>query len=296
MPFQQKLKTVKNRKADLHMHTEASDGTDTLEERIEDAKKKGLNAIAITDHDKINQGLESRSFRAENGVEVITAAEIKCQVKGEKIELLCYFLDPEKEEIQELLRELSYRREKRMEKFVENLNQSHELGLELEKVLEKAGGNVGRPHLAETLIEKNIVDSHKEAFERFIGSEHEEYVSVEKVDAGKVLEVVHGNGGAVSLAHPGRSLSEDNAEEIVNELESKGLDALEVEYTYEEKRGLDSYSINFGVEKASELAEEFDLIKTGGSDCHGSRSDNYFLGHIQVPYSRVRKLKNISHR
>jgi predicted metal-dependent phosphoesterase TrpH len=294
MPFQHKLKTVKNRKADLHMHTKASDGTDTLEKRTEDAKEKGLNAIAVTDHDTVNEGLEKRSFKAKNGIEVITGSEIKCRVKGEKIEILAYFLDPEETEVKELFEELSDRREKRMKEFVENLNEAHGLGLEIEELLEKADGNVGRPHLAETIVEKGVVDSHQEAFDRFIGSEHDEYVAVEKVSAEKVIEAVHENGGVTSLAHPGRSLTESGAEEIVKELKSKGLDGLEVEYTYKQKKGLDSYTINFGTEKASELAEEFDLVKTGGSDCHGSGSEKYFLGDVKVPYSRVNELKNMS--
>lgn len=282
---------MRKREVDLHMHTKASDGTDTLEERIKDAKDKGLKAIAITDHDKINEGLESRSFTAENGVEVITGAEIKCQVEGLKIELLCYFLDPERKELQGLLEELSDRREERMEKFVENLNDSHDLGLELEDVLDRAEGNVGRPHLAEALIDKGFVNSEKEAFERFIGSEHDEYVPVEKVAAEKVINTIHGNGGVTSLAHPGRVLTEENADETVEKLVEKSLDGIEVEYSYEQKKGLGSYTINFGVKKASRLAEKFDLIKTGGSDCHGSDSDKYFLGEVTAPYSRVRKLR-----
>lgn len=282
---------MKQKKADLHMHTTASDGTDTLEERIKDAKRKGLDAIAVTDHDTVHEGLKMRSFTAENGLEIITGAEIKCEIEGEKIELLCYFLDPEREELQKMIRELSERRENRMKKFVENLNQTHGLGLELEDVLDKADGNVGRPHLAEVLVEKGVADSHQEAFDRFIGSEHDEYVPVEKVDAEKVIDVVQGNGGVTSLAHPGRSLTREDAEEIVRELKSTGLDGLEVDYTYSQKRELDSYTINFGEEKASELAEKFDLIKTGGSDCHGSKSDKYYLGEIKIPYSRVEDLK-----
>lgn len=282
------------KEADLHMHTTASDGTDSLEERIEDAEKKGLEAIAITDHDTINEGLKQRRFRAKNGVEVITGAEIKCQMDGHKVEILAYFLDPEGEEIQELLEELSKRREKRMEKFVENLNDSYRLGLKLEEVTDRADGNVGRPHLAEALIEKDIVDSHQDAFDRFIGSEHDEYVSVEKISAEKVIEKVHENGGLTSLAHPGRNLEKENAEELVEKLADRGLDGIEVEYTYEERRDEKSYDIDFGTEKAKSLAEKFDLIKTGGSDCHGSGSDKYFLGEIKIPYSRVKILEQKS--
>lgn len=277
--------------ADLHMHTTASDGTDTLEERIHQAKQEGLDAIAVTDHDTVHEDLEERNFTAENGVEVITGAEIKCEVQGRKIEILAYFIDPDGKEIQQLIEELSERREKRMKKFVENLNQAHGLGLELEEVLEKADGNVGRPHLAEVLVERETVDSFQEAFDRFIGEEHDEYVSVEKVSARKVIDAVHGNGAVTSLAHPGRSLGEDEAGEKVADLKDSGLDAVEVGYTYEDKRGKSSYTVHFGEKKASELAERFDLLRTGGSDCHGSGSDKYHLGKIRIPYRRVEDLE-----
>lgn len=279
------------KEADLHMHTRASDGTDTLEERIEDAEKKDLDTIAVTDHDKINGKLKQRSVTAENGIEVITGAEIKSEIEGNKIEILAYFINPEGEKIQKLLGELSRKRKARMKKFVNNLNQSYSLGLELEKILGRADGNVGRPHLAEALIDKGLVDSHQEAFDRFIGSEHDEYVPVDKVPAEEVIEKVQENGGATSLAHPGRSLEKEEAEDLVEKLAQKGLDGIEVDYTYDERRDKNSYNIKFGREKAERLADKFDLVKTGGSDCHGSRSEKYYLGKIRIPYSRVKDLK-----
>lgn len=281
------------KQADLHVHTVASDGTDTLEERIRDAEEKGLDVIAITDHDTVNEGLEDRSFVAGNGVEVVTGSEIKCEIDGTKIEILGYFIDPEGDGIQELLRKLSERREERMERFVENLNESRGLELEIEEVLEKADGNVGRPHLAEALVDEGVVETVQEAFERFIGEEHEEYVEVEKVPAGEVIQKVHRNGGVTSLAHPGRDL-EDEAEEKIRELAEKGLDALEVKYTYEEKKDMESYGVYFGEERASELADRFDLLKTGGSDCHGSGSGKYFLGNVKIPGEKVEGLRRIS--
>jgi len=278
------------------MHTVASDGTDTLEKRIEDARKKGLDCIAITDHDKVNEGLIEKRFEAENGIEVISGAEIKSKIDGTKIEILAYFIDPEKEDFRELLEELSERRVERIKKFVQNLNSSYNFEIDVEDVLEKADGNVGRPHLAETLVDKNIVSSRREAFEDYIGESEDEYVSVDQIDAEEVIKRVHRNGGVTSLAHPGRSLDRENAEEKVRKLKKQGLDGIEVEYTYEEKRDMDSYTVNFGESKASELAEKYGLVKTGGSDCHGSRSEKYYLGRIKIPYKRVEALKNIRGR
>lgn len=279
--------------ADLHMHTVASDGTDTLEERIEDAKKQGIDCIAITDHDKLNEGLGERSFKAENGIEVISGAEIKSKIDGTKIEILAYFIDPDQKDIRQLLEKLSEKRISRIKEFVKNLNNSYNFEIDVEDVLEKADGNVGRPHLAETLVEENIVDSTGEAFEDYIGESAAEYVAIDQVKAEEVIEKVHRNGGVTSLAHPGRSLNEQNAGEKVRKLTKKGLDGIEVEYTYKEKKNMDSYTVNFGADKASELAEKYDLIKTGGSDCHGSRSEKYYLGKIKIPYNRVETLKTV---
>ncbi|MFB6180903.1 MAG: PHP domain-containing protein [Candidatus Nanohalobium sp.] len=278
-------------KADLHMHTTASDGTDTVKERIQDAEMKGLDVIAITDHDTINSELSERSFTAENGVEVITGAEIKCSVEDTKVEILGYFLDPKDKEVQSIFREMSENRERRMKEFVENLNDSYGLGLEASQVIEKAEGNVGRPHLAEALREKGVVDSDQEAFDTYIGSGEDEYVPVDKPSAGEVIDAVHESGGVASLAHPGRSLEEDAAAEKVRRLVGEGLDAIEVEYGYSERKDRDLYDIYFGVEKARELAERFDLLKTGGSDCHGQASDKYFLGSVTVPLDRVEALR-----
>lgn len=282
------------RYADLHLHTTASDGTDSLEQRIQQAEEYGLAAIAITDHDTISEELDSRSYEAESGVEVITGAEIKCEIGGTKIEILGYFLNPENAALEQVFEELSENRIQRMEKMVENLNQEIEEDISLEEVLEYEEDTPGRPHLAQVLIDRGVAEDNQHAFDEFIGKESDVYREVEKIPAEKVIEAVHESGGVASLAHPGRSLTKDEAVEKIGHLVKNGLDALEVEYTYRGKIRKSSYDVYFTEVHANRLAEMYDLIPTGGSDCHGIKSDKFNIGKVKLDYENVARLRTVS--
>jgi len=276
--------------ADLHMHTTASDGTDSIEKRIEDAEKHDLNTIALTDHDSINKELSDRSYIAENGIEVITGAEIKCKIKETGIEILAYFLDPQDEKLAQLLEKTSKFRIEKIQAMAEKLDSKLEKKIDSKNILARAEGNPGRPHVAEELIDLGIAKDQKDAFENFIREDCFGYVETEKLKAKEVIEVVKSNGGVTSLAHPGRDLERENAEEIVAHLKDLGLDAIEVPYTYNHKRK-EGYGISFGQLKAMELAEENNLLVTGGSDCHGSESNKYNIGSIRLPADRLEALR-----
>lgn len=282
------------RYADLHMHTTASDGTDDIEKRVQQAEEHGLDAVAITDHDKISDELEGRVFTAENGVEVITGTEVKCEIEGIKIEILGYFVDPNSSSMNILFDRLSKNRVKRMEKMVENLQEEIDEELELENVLEREDRTPGRPHLAAELVNLGVVDSHQEAFEQFIGSDSEAYEQVPKIPAEEVIHAIHESGGVAVLAHPGRSLKKENAVEKIGKLVRQDLDGLEVEYTYRQKLQLPSYSVYFTEVYGNKMAELYDLIPTGGSDCHGSESDKFNIGKVKIGYEVVTRLKALS--
>lgn len=281
------------RSADLHMHTLASDGTDTIEERLEQAENSGLSAIAITDHDAINSGLNERASVTENGVELIAGAEIKCEIEGYGIEILGYFLDPSSSELHNLFERLENFRVTRMQEMIENVNETLNANIDYNDVALHAEGPVGRPHLARAMSEKEIVNSPGQAFDKYIGDNDSCYVETEKIDAEEVIEIIHQNGGATSLAHPGRDLERAEADEIVQILGENGLDAIEVPYTYNHKRQED-YEINFGSMRAYDLAREHNLLITGGSDCHGMRSDKHNIGKIKLDYEHLEKLREKS--
>ncbi|MBC5792710.1 MAG: PHP domain-containing protein [Nanohaloarchaea archaeon] len=277
--------------ADLHMHTTASDGTDSVDERVEQAKENGIRCIAVTDHDAIPDELNNQ-VEKRSGVEVITGSEIKCEVDGEKIEILAYFIDPEEDSTNKIFKQLKKNRQNRMKEMVRKLDSEIREDIRYQDVVSRADGTVGRPHLAKTLEEKSVVKTSEEAFEKLIGSKHEAYVETPKIPAEKVINLVHEAGGVTSLAHPGRSLEKEEAFEKVKKLKQAGLDAIEVEYTYQQKIERDSFTIHFAEDYARQIADRLDLLKTGGTDCHGSNSEKFNIGDVTIPYKRVEKLRS----
>jgi predicted metal-dependent phosphoesterase TrpH len=278
---------MKTKYADLHMHTTVSDGTDDIIFRADDARDKGLSCIAITDHDATHHELDER-VQTIKGVEVISGAEIKAGLNGRKIEILGYFLDRSDERLQQMLERIEQFRVERMEKMIRKVNQLIDSHISFNEVAVKADASIGRPHLAATLVEKGEVETVSDAFEEYIGDDKPGYVESEKMPAAKVIEAIHDNGGICSLAHPGRSLPKENAIELVRQLQEKGLDAIEVPYTYDK---LSNFRHSFGSDHAARIADELDLLITGGSDCHGSKSDKYYIGEIKLPYRHVEALK-----
>jgi len=282
---------MQGRAADLHLHTTASDGTDTLDERVADASGKGLDCIAVTDHDTLNPDVSWRS-RTIDGVEVISGAEIKAGLNDRKIEILGYFLDPDDGRLQELLDRIDRYRNERMREMIQKTNELVESTITFEAVQAQSDSTIGRPHLARVLVEKGEADSVGEAFEKYIASDREGYVETEKVSAAEVIETIHDNGGVTSLAHPGRSFPRDEALDEARQLKDADLDAIEVPYTYDQLREVSSSTIYFTAGRARRIAEELDLLISGGTDCHGSESSKYFLGDIRLPYRHVERLKD----
>ncbi|MFB6204004.1 MAG: PHP domain-containing protein [Candidatus Nanohaloarchaea archaeon] len=276
--------------ADLHTHSTHSDGTDTVEKVVETARERGIDCVAVTDHDTLHRENDERVKEAGD-VELINAAEIKCEIEGEKIEILSYFLETSDPELQDLVEKIDRLRRDRMEEMVRKLNDEIESEVLIGDVEEKAEGPLARPHLARVLVDKGEAGSVSEAFEKYIAEDRPAYVPTKKLKAGEVIETVHENGGATSLAHPGRSLTRENADRLVGKLAETGLDGIEVRYSYGALDRDHEIEINFREEKAGELADGHDLIRTGGSDSHGTESEKDYVGNVELPYSQVEKMK-----
>ncbi|MFB6245853.1 MAG: PHP domain-containing protein [Candidatus Nanohaloarchaea archaeon] len=275
--------------ADLHMHTHASDGNHSVEERKEQANEEGLDHIAITDHDTIPEILDSRYYwDDERGVGVITGSEIKCEVDGTGIEILAYFIDPDSAPVNEVLEKNAENRKARIEEMVHNLDSVIDYDLTVDEVMEEAGSSPGRPDIARVLADAREVgvETLDEAFERHLHEDSEAYVPTPKLGAEEVIDAVLEDGGVPVLAHPGRDLSREGAAAKVEELVEYGLKGLEVYYTWDHKRKA-GYGVAFGETYARELADEFGLFKTGGSDCHGEGTGKYLIGDVKLPDYRV---------
>lgn len=277
--------------ADLHMHTVASDGTCSVAQRVKQARERGLAAIAITDHDAISGDLDARV--ADHGdLELITGVEVRADVRDTKVELLGYYVDPDDDRFADLLARVRDYRRDRNRRIVDRLHEVTSFDRSYEDVRATADGILGRPHIADALVEAGIVDSVGAAFDRYLGADGEAFVPMERVPATELLDALHGAGGVASLAHPGR-VRADDVEPLVADLAAEGLDAIEVPYPYSEAPS-EGYA-DVGVEDAAALADAHDLLWTGGSDCHGPGSGKFRIGEVRVSRERldaVRKRAN----
>lgn len=265
--------------ADLHLHTTASDGTSSVGERVTQAIEYGLDAIAITDHDCIAEGLDGRVSRRD-GVELITGVEVRGGARDTKIELLGYYVDPDNDPLNEVLTRARYYRKERNRKMISNLVDVIGVDFSYQSLRDNVDEMLGRPHMAAALVDAGVVDSISAAFDAYLGADGDAYVPMERIPANELVTAIQDAGGVASLAHPGRIRSNE-VSNIVADLVDAGLDAVEVWYPYDEAPN-EGYS-GVGVPEAKALAEEYSLLCTGGSDCHGPDSGKFRIGEVRVP-------------
>jgi predicted metal-dependent phosphoesterase TrpH len=270
-------------RVDLHIHTTASDGVLSPAEVVRVAIDKGLEVIAITDHDTTD-GVDQALAAASGGhLEVIPAIELSAEEGPREVHILGYYIDHHDEALQEKLAVLRRARQERALKMVKKLEG---LGMPVswERVEEIAGQTsaFGRPHIAKALIERGYVASVNEAFDRYIGMRSPAYVSRYKLTPEEAVKMITDAKGLAALAHPRRQ------EDVIPRLTALGLVGLEVYYpTYsEEERAL-----------LARLAEEHNLVATGGSDFHGYNADAAVsLGEVPVPLASVKRLRTLAGR
>lgn len=263
------------RKADLHMHTSFSDGTLSAAELLQRAKEVGLSTISITDHDHVGAIDEAIALGRELGLEVISGVELSVCVGELDIHLLGYFLDHTHRPLLDHLSFFRDERLKRAERIVEKLNDLH-IPLTLDSVLEQAGtASVGRPHIANALLEEGLTETYHEAFVRYIGYGKPAYEKKYQVSPQAAIELVSSAGGLSFIAHPGNSIDDKVLLELIN----AGVDGIEVIHPSHTPERVAHFS---GV------VNEYFLLASGGSDFHGGRrNDQEALGKYYIPESQV---------
>jgi hypothetical protein len=177
----------------------------------------------------------------------------------------------------------------RMERMIEKCREAG-FDIGMSDVRRHAAGNLGRPHLARVLVECGAVKRSDEAFERFIGRGLSCYVSLEKIGLREAVEILHGAGGAVSVAHP-CLMRVPNWDSFLDGLVAAGVDAMETVYPY---RTSPTTELAIAPEGLAMKAGQRGLLVTGGSDDHGLDSSKVTLGQIRLPYERVAALKRIA--
>ncbi len=272
-------------KADLHTHTNASDGVLTPEELILKIKSKGLKTIAITDHDTIKGYQQAVDIAEKENICLIPGVEITALWGDKEVHILAYYFDPENEPFQQLLLRQKRARILRMKAIVEELKKQG-IDIDMDEVRAESGpGNVGRPHAASVLISKGYVASVAEAFIRYLSTEKLEDIKTEYATITEVIEITRAAGGVLSLAHPGPIYSQNEIDELLN----FGIDGIECIHP----------SHNFNVQQSfKRLAKSRNLLVTGGSDYHGKGKSDYepHLGIVTIGDAHVQSIKRLAQR
>lgn len=255
---------------DLHTHTNRSDGTFTPAEVVKLAAERGLDVVAITDHDSTDGLGEAAAAGAELGVEVVPGVEFSAEYQGTSVHVLCYWMDDANDELQAELRRLHDERFSRGELMIEKL-QALGYTISFERVREIAGGgNIVRPHVAQAMVEAGIVETEKEAFDRFIADGGPAHVPKHALDPVDAVLLIRRAGGVCVLAHPGMWGAQTSVpNELIESMARSGMAGLEVDHpdhTPEQR------------ERYREVAGRLGLVATGGSDCHGARYNPARLG------------------
>ncbi|MFD2670213.1 PHP domain-containing protein [Marinicrinis sediminis] len=276
---------------DLHTHTTASDGMHTPAEQVELASQAGLAGIAITDHDTLGGLKEAAEAGEKWGIEIIPGVEISTVQNGKDIHVLGYWIQPDDNVLKERLQGLRDARQRRNHQIIRNLQQAG-IAIELADVRKAAGkedDTIGRPHIADALVQLGVVQDMREAFDLYLAEGAKAYAQVERISPYEALTWIHEAGGVAVLAHPG--LYQDD--ELVEQIVSTGMDGLEVRHSDHTGEDEDRYT---------RLADKLKLIQTAGSDFHGSRQGKIFHGPLGNRYvtapvlQQLRQLRKIRQR
>lgn len=273
---------------DLHCHTTASDGRHSPTELVRMAAEIGLRTIGVTDHDSTEGVDEALAAGRDLRVEVIPGVELSCDVGEGELHMLGYFPDHHDVRFQAELARLREGRVGRAQAMAERLT---ELGypISFERVKELAGeGAIGRPHVAQALVEAGHVQNKGQAFDKLIGRNGPAYVERARLSPPDACRLIRRVGGLPVFAHPfivtgdSRKLQPVPVEETLPELVAAGLAGLEVYYPY--------YTPDL-IDRLLSYVRRYGLIATGGSDFHGAGIAGAPLGSVYVPAKCVTVLK-----
>jgi 3',5'-nucleoside bisphosphate phosphatase len=264
--------------ADLHLHTNFSDGTYTPEELTAQGVRLGFCALALSDHDTVEGCARMGAACAAAGIEFIPATELTAEIDGHEVHLLGYFINTADEK---LLGELARFQTVRQSRIREMVDRIQKLNVPLREETVFAVANCrspGRPHVARALVKQGLCTNLDEAFERFLKKGKPGWVPKCKMSATQAIELIHGAGGLAVLAHPALNHCDD----LIPMLAECALDGLECYHTKHPWAVAEHYV---------KMAEQRGLLVTGGSDCHGVSKGRPLIGGIKLPYARVEAMK-----
>jgi predicted metal-dependent phosphoesterase TrpH len=267
-------------RVDLHIHSTASDGRFTPAELVREAAERGLSYIALTDHDTVDGIAPAQeAAKAFPQLKVIPGVEISTDTRQGEVHVLGYFIDYNDPEFGDTMERFKNSRLRRAQGMVAKL-ESLGIHIEWQRVQEIAGSSsVGRPHIAQAMLEKGYIESFKQAFAEYLGRNRPAYVEREKMTPVEAVAIIAKAQGLAVLAHP---LTFDDPESLTEELKAAGMVGIEAYYN-----GYSAEEIN----RLVGLAKRHNLIATGGSDYHGIEPDNETaIGGADVPIESAEQL------
>jgi predicted metal-dependent phosphoesterase TrpH len=272
---------------DLHTHSSASDGTEPPDAVVAKAAAMGLTALALTDHDTLSGIAVARRAATLHSIDLIPGIELSVDHAGMKIHMLAYFVEPGPGPLQARLTGLRAGRDARNGVIVERLNA---LGypITMDDVLRHAGGDaVGRPHIADALVEAGMISSRSEAFVDLLSDGGRAYVERERLTAAEAIALTIQSGGVNSIAHP-LTIDADAStlRSVLGDLHDAGLVGLEAYYS--------EYAPAIRGQLA-DVATALGLVATGGSDYHGAGKPGLDVGigygDLVVPDAALEELR-----
>jgi predicted metal-dependent phosphoesterase TrpH len=257
---------------DLHTHSAVSDGTDTPAELVEKARAVGLDVVALTDHDTFD-GLDEAAAAGERvGIQVVRGMELSCSRHGSSVHVLAYGADPASTG---LAAEMALVRDGRLGRLAGVLAKLAALGVPISEaeVMAQVGTSpsIGRPHIADALIEAGHVRDRQEAFDRFLADGGPAHVHRYTIEVERGIDLVHEAGGVAVIAHPwGRGRERLLPASAIQALaRDHGLDGIEVDHQDHDADIRRRLHI---------LADSLGLLATGSSDYHGTGKLDHDLG------------------
>lgn len=274
---------------DLHSHSTGSDGTLTPSELAQEAKKAGLCAIALTDHDTVEGVEEFIDACNKAGIEGIAGVEISADYK-EEMHIVGLMVDCGDMVFREKINRLRNNRQIRNIKMIELLKENNLEITEEEVINQKEGGNLnntGRPHIARAMVDRGYVKDINEAFDKYLKKGRLCYADKETYSPKECIKMIKEAGGVAIWAHPYHTTKDrERFEEILDELILYGLDGFECMYS--------EYPIEYQ-KMYIDIAEEKGLLKSGGSDFHGENRGAVKLGYAsdgqRIPYKYLKEMK-----
>lgn len=269
---------MKDKRCDLHIHSNFSDSDDSVEDIFKQASQKGLSCIAITDHDTVEGLPEACTYSKIYGIELIEGIELSAQYKNIEIHILGYFIDFRNEKLKTELLDIKEIRKEKLIWMAAKLN-SLGIGVDETELMAKVGMAIPtRLHLGLYLVEKGKAKSLREAFKKYLSPGRPVYQSRLKYSAEEAVKLIKKFGGLAFLAHP--HMIPDQS--WIKELILLGIDGIELVYpTMSAAKSL----------LYRDMALSLNLLKSGGSDAHGSYKKFIEIGGVSIDYEWVEDMK-----